>query len=76
MKSKNFRVFFFLQIYHAVGLEREPTQSGHYIELLELIMVHEFLSEFINSRRSTNMCDLHGRVEISVLTFRHHASYI
>ena len=41
--------------------------SGQYIELLELIMVHKFLSEFINSRRSTNICDLHGRLEISVL---------
>jgi len=31
---------FFLQIYQALGLEREPTQSGQYIEILELIMVH------------------------------------
>ena len=46
----------FLQIYHAVGLEREPTQSDQYIELLELIVVHNFLSELINSKRSTNTC--------------------
>jgi len=30
-------------------------------------MVHKFLSEFVNSRRYTNVCDLHYRVEISVL---------
>jgi hypothetical protein len=65
MKRINCRDF--LQMYHPVGLEREPTQSGQYFELLEIIMVHKFLSEFINSRRSINVCDLHDRVEISIL---------